>query len=66
MASMNGHSLGVLWKQLFCVNLAQAAKPGLNKLVVKVTNIWPNHLIGDEQLPADCGWDGGQLKAWPQ
>jgi hypothetical protein len=35
------------------VNVIAAAKPGVNKLAVKVTNLWPNRLIGDEQLPAD-------------
>jgi hypothetical protein len=64
--SLNGQNLGVLWKPPFRVNLTAAAKPGVNKLVVKVTNLWPNRLIGDEQLPPDCEWDGKQLKAWPQ
>jgi hypothetical protein len=64
--SLNGRNLGVLWKPLFRVNITAAAKPGVNKLVVKVTNLWPNRLIGDEQLPPDCEWDGKQLKAWPQ
>jgi hypothetical protein len=58
--------LGVLWKPPFLVNITAAAKPGVNHLVVKVTNLWPNRLIGDEHLPADCEWDGDQLKAWPQ
>jgi len=48
------------------VNLTSAAKPGVNHLVVKVTNLWPNRLIGDEQLPPDREWDGDQLRAWPQ
>jgi hypothetical protein len=64
--SLNGQNLGVLWKPPFRVNATAAAKPGVNKLVVKVTNLWPNRLIGDEQLPPDCEWDGKQLKAWPQ
>ncbi len=64
--SLNGQSLGVLWKPPFRVNLTSAAKSGVNKLEVKVTNLWPNRLIGDEQLPPDCEWDGKQLKAWPQ
>jgi hypothetical protein len=64
--SLNGQNLGVLWKPPFRVNLTAAAKPGMNKLVVKVTNLWPNRLIGDEQLPDDREWDGKQLKAWPQ
>ena len=51
--SLNGQDLGVLWKPPFRVNITAAAKPGVNKLVVKVTNLWPNRLIGDEQLPPD-------------
>ncbi|MEI9864607.1 MAG: glycosylhydrolase-like jelly roll fold domain-containing protein [Limisphaerales bacterium] len=64
--SLNGQNLGVLWKPPFRVNLTAAVKAGVNKLQVKVTNLWPNRLIGDEQLPPDCEWDGKQLKAWPQ
>jgi hypothetical protein len=63
---LNGHDLPVLWKAPFRANLTSAAQPGVNKLVIKVTNLWPNRLIGDEQLPADCEWNGAQLKAWPQ
>jgi hypothetical protein len=64
--SLNGQNLGVLWKPPFRVNVTSAAKPGVNKLVVKVTNLWPNRLIGDEQLPPDVEWNGKQLKEWPQ
>ena len=64
--SLNGHDLGVLWKPPFRAKLTAAAKLGVNKLVVKVTNLWPNRLIGDEQLPPDCEWNGMELKAWPQ
>jgi len=64
--SLNGIGLGVYWKPPFRMNITTAAKPGVNKLVVKVTNLWPNRIIGDEQLPADCEWAGDQLKAWPQ
>jgi (4-O-methyl)-D-glucuronate---lignin esterase len=64
--SLNGHDFGVLWKPPFRVNVTAAAKPGANKLVVKVTNLWPNRLIGDEQLPPDVQWNGKQLAAWPQ
>ena len=65
-ASLDGQDFGVLWKPPFRVNITSAAKPGTNHLVVKVTNLWPNRLIGDEQLPPDCGWNGDQLKAGPQ
>jgi hypothetical protein len=64
--SLNGNDLEVLWKPPFRVNITAAAKPGVNKLVVKVTNLWPNRLIGDEQLPADVEWNGKQLAEWPQ
>ena len=64
--SLNGQTFGVLWKPPFRVNVTAAAKPGLNKLAVKVTNLWPNRLIGDEQLPPDVEWRGKQLAGWPQ
>jgi hypothetical protein len=64
--SVNGRDLGVLWKPPFRVNITPAARAGTNRMVIKVTNLWPNRLIGDEQLPADCEWNGAQLKAWPQ
>ena len=47
------------------VDMTGAARPGKNTLTVKVTNLWPNRLIGDEQRPADCEWNGKELKAWP-
>lgn len=64
--SLNGKSLGTLWKPPFRVNITTAAKPGANNLTVKVTNLWPNRLIGDEQLPPDAQWNGSALKEWPQ
>jgi len=63
---LNGQSLGIIWKPPFRANLSAAAHPGTNTLEVKVTNLWPNRLIGDEQLPADREWSGSKLKAWPQ
>lgn len=64
--SLNGVPLATLWKPPFRVNLTAAARAGKNQLIVKVTNLWPNRLIGDEQLPADLEWNGKQPKAWPQ
>jgi hypothetical protein len=64
--SLNGQSLGLLWKRPFRVNATSAAHAGQNTLIIKVTNLWPNRLIGDEQLPPDCQWNGKQLKSWPQ
>jgi hypothetical protein len=64
--SLNGQKLGTLWKPPFEVELTRAAKKGVNQLQVKVTNLWPNRLIGDEQLPPDVEWNGKQLKGWPE
>ena len=49
--SINGKPLGILWKEPFRVEVTGAARPGTNQLLVKVTNLWPNRLIGDEKLP---------------
>jgi hypothetical protein len=64
---LNGKDLGVLWKPPFRVNLSGAARGGANKLEIKVTNLWPNRLIGDERLKPDREWTSTRnLAAWPQ
>jgi len=64
---LNGQDLGVLWKPPFRVNITGVAVAGKNKLEVKVTNLWPNRLIGDENLPPDREWTATRnLVAWPQ
>jgi len=62
---LNGHNLGILWKAPYRLNLAKCAKAGKNALEVEITNLWPNRLIGDEQLPEDIEWAGLPLKRWP-
>ena len=63
---VNGVDLGVLWKTPFRVDVTRAARVGANSLEIEITNLWPNRLIGDEQLPDDREWEGKHLKAWPQ
>ncbi|MBQ9432289.1 MAG: hypothetical protein IJU44_12145 [Kiritimatiellae bacterium] len=63
---VNGKALPTLWKPPFRTDITDALKNGENQLVVKVTNLWPNRLIGDELLPDDREWNGIRLKEWPK
>jgi hypothetical protein len=64
--TLNGRYLGVLWKAPFRVNVTGMLKGGHNRLAIKVTNLWPNRLIGDEQKPPEVEWNGNAIKAWPE
>lgn len=46
---VNGQPVGVVWKTPFRVNVTKAMKAGANTLEVKVTNLWVNRLVGDQQ-----------------
>lgn len=63
---LNGNELGIFWKPPFRVDVANVLKKGTNTLEVRVTNLWPNRLIGDEFLPDNREWNSsGALKRWP-
>ncbi|MFZ2053937.1 MAG: glycosyl hydrolase [Candidatus Aminicenantales bacterium] len=47
--SVNGRPFGILWKPPFRVDVTSALKAGANTLEIKVTNLWVNRLIGDQQ-----------------
>lgn len=65
--SLNGRDLGLLWKPPYRVDITRVAKAGDNALEARVVNLWPNRLIGDQQLPADSVRNPeGTLKEWPQ
>jgi hypothetical protein len=53
---LNGRQLGILWRAPFQIDVTGAAREGVNSLEVTVVNLWPNRIIGDEQLPDDCEW----------
>ena len=46
---INGKSQGIVWKKPFKVKLKDALKVGENTIEIKVTNLWVNRLIGDQQ-----------------
>ena len=50
--SVNGKPLGILWKAPFRMDITSALKAGANTLEIKVTNLWVNRLIGDQQPDA--------------
>jgi hypothetical protein len=53
---LNGQSLGLLWKPPFRADVSGKLRAGVNELKVRVTNLWPNRMIGDEQEPDDAQW----------
>ena len=73
--TVNGKTFEVLWRPPFCVDITEAIgravsmKPPSSAassmppyqidISVRVTNLWPNRLIGDDILYADdCEWTG--------
>jgi hypothetical protein len=48
---VNGENLGVLWKPPFQIDVTDSFKAGSNELEIRVTNLWVNRLIGDQQFP---------------
>jgi hypothetical protein len=46
---VNGQSIGVVWKTPYKIDLKNTLRAGNNKIEVKVTNLWVNRLIGDQQ-----------------
>jgi hypothetical protein len=47
--AVNGRYIGIFWKTPFKADITSALKPGSNQLVIGVTNLWVNRLIGDQQ-----------------
>ena len=46
---LNGESIGIVWKKPFRVDITDTLTEGENRLEIKVTNLWVNRLIGDQQ-----------------
>jgi alpha-L-rhamnosidase len=51
--SVNGKPAGgILWKPPFQADVTSVLKPGTNRVEIKITNLWPNRIIGDRQPTA--------------
>ena len=50
---VNGISCGTLWKPPFRADITDAVRRGRNSVEIRVTNLWPNRLIGDAGLPEE-------------
>jgi RNA polymerase sigma factor (sigma-70 family) len=48
---INRKSAGALCKDPFSCDITPNVKSGINKLEIKVVNLWPNRIIGDQSLP---------------
>ena len=61
---VNGRAYPALWKPPFRVDITDAVKAdGTLVLRIRVTNRWPNRLIGDDRLYAeDCEWKKAEFR----
>jgi hypothetical protein len=59
---LNGKDLGVVWTAPWLVEIPAGLLQKQNKLEIEVANLWPNRLIGDQQLPNDGPANG----KWPE
>jgi hypothetical protein len=50
---LNRREVGIAWTEPFLVELTDRVQPKNNQLEIEVTNLWPNRLIGDQQLPVN-------------
>ncbi|GAA4945600.1 glycosyl hydrolase [Algibacter agarivorans] len=62
---INGKNAGILWKAPFRINIDGFVTSGKNTIEVRVTNLWPNRLIGDENFSLDFERNGEKMKSLP-
>lgn len=63
---VNNSDSVLLWKAPFSLDITKFLHVGKNELTIKVTNLYPNRLIGDEHLPEKYEYDQyGRLRHFP-
>ncbi len=64
--SVNGSDFTLLWKAPYETDITGMLQVGQNRIVIKITNLYPNRLIGDEHLPEKNAYDEyGRLRRFP-
>lgn len=56
---LNGKKIGNVWTFPYRLDITDVVRSGDNDLEIQVANLWPNRLIGDEQLPPEYEYGGG-------
>lgn len=65
--SINGCEGRLLWKAPYEIDVTNLLRKGENKIVIKVTNLYPNRIIGDEYIEEKYNYDEyGQIKYLPE
>lgn len=49
---VNGHDAGTVWRKPFAARIDGRVHSGDNTVEIRVSNLWPNRLIGDLQPSA--------------
>lgn len=64
--SLNGSDAVLLWKAPYETDVTGKIRNGENELVIKVTNLYPNRIIGDEALEEKYEYDEyGRIRELP-
>lgn len=61
---VNGQPVETLWRQPFAARIDRALHPGDNIIEIKVSNLWPNRLIGDLQPNATEKYTHTNIRAY--
>lgn len=62
--AVNGRAAGTLWRQPFAVRIDPLLHAGGNTIEIKVSNLWPNRLIGDLQPSATQKYTHTNVRAY--
>jgi hypothetical protein len=62
--TVNGLPVETLWRQPFAARIDRAIHPGDNTIEIKVSNLWPNRLIGDLQPNATEKFTHTNIRAY--